>query len=305
MDILGIGEPLMEFSAVTREGETLYLPGHGGDTSNAVIAAARLGARSGYFTAIGPDAFGQSFLDLWSRERVDCSTVIRRDPGRTGIYFITHGSQGHEFAYWREGSAASLMERNELPVEQIAATKILHISGISQAISESASKTVIEAMWQARRAGAIISYDTNLRLKLWPLERARKTIHAAVALADIALPGLEDARLLTGLERAEDICDFYLKLGCKIVALTLGGEGTMVATEGHLEKVPAFPVTVVDATGAGDTFDGAFLAEWLRTKEPFSAARFANAAAALSTQGYGAVAPMPDRAAVEQFMKSG
>ena len=148
----------------------------------------------------------------------------------------------------------------------------------------------------------MVSYDTNLRLRLWPLERARAVIHAAVAMSDIALPGLDDAEQLTGLSGPEAICDFYLGLGAKIVALTLGKNGTMVAVKGDRRLIPARVVTASDATGAGDTFDGAFLAEWLRVGDPFAAAAYANAAAALSTQGYGAVAPIPSRSAVEAFI---
>ncbi len=94
---------------------------------------------------------------------------------------------------------------------QIAASHILHASGISQAISESCADAAYAAMRHARQSGTTISYDTNLRLRLWPLDRARAIIHGAVALSDIALPGLDDAQQLTGLERPEEICDFYLQ----------------------------------------------------------------------------------------------
>jgi 2-dehydro-3-deoxygluconokinase len=89
---------------------------------------------------------------------------------------------------------------------------------------------------------------------------------------------------------------FYLKLGAKVVALTLGKEGALVATETRRERIPSVKVDAVDATGAGDTFDGAFLAEYLISGDPFSAGHFATIAAALSTRGYGAIAPMPKRA---------
>src|SRR5690606_17075450 len=116
--------------------------------------------------------------------------------------------------------------------------------------------------------------------------------------------GLDDAKQLTGLDRPEDICAFYLKLGCRIVALTMGKAGTMVATSDRIEVIPARPVAAVDATGAGDTFNGAFLAEWLITQDPFGAPAYANGAAALSTLGQGAVAPMPHREKVEAFLRS-
>lgn len=303
IDVLGIGEPLMELSEVTRAGERLFLPGFGGDTSNATIAAARQGAKTAYFAALGDDAFGRNFLALWQREGVD-ATHSKIWPGeRTGIYFISHGPDGHEFSYFRAGSAASLPGPNDLPDGLVASARILHVSGISQAISTTACDLVFKAIAQARAAGAIVSYDTNLRLRLWTLDRARATIHAAVAQSDICLPGLDDAQKLTGKDTADDICDYYLGLGPQIVALTLGKSGTLVATRDRRALIEAFPVEAVDATGAGDTFDGAFLAEWLRNgRDPFAAARYANAAAALSTLGFGAVEPIPHRAKVEDFI---
>jgi 2-dehydro-3-deoxygluconokinase len=296
-DIIAIGEPLGEFSQI-RPGDPTYLFGHGGDTSNAIIAAARSGARTGYVTALGDDSFGRSFRDLWTREGVDTSGVKTDASAHTGIYFITHGAEGHEFSYLRAGSAASRMTPGDLPRGLIEGAKILHVSGISQAISASAADAVFEAIRLAKAKGVTVSYDTNLRLRLWPLARAQAVTNAAMALADIALPGLDDARQLTGISEPDAIADFYLSRGSSIVAMTLGKEGALVATKVERRRVPSIKVDAVDATGAGDCFDGAFLAEWLATRDPFAAARYACAAAALSTTGYGAVAPLPKRADV-------
>ncbi|HVL72048.1 MAG TPA: sugar kinase [Beijerinckiaceae bacterium] len=302
IDVLGFGEPLMELAEIERGGERLYLPGFGGDTSNAAIAAARQGARAAYFTAVGDDAFGADFLALWDREGVDRTAVITREAARTGIYFISYGPQGHVFSYYRAGSAASLVVPAELPLDLIARARVLHVSGISQAISQSCTDAVFAAIRHAKQAGTAVSYDTNLRLRLWPLDRARAVINAAVALADIARPSLDDARQLTGLETPDDICDFYLRLGCPVVALTLGPDGVLVATGAERRLIPGRRVAAIDATGAGDAFNGAFLADWLRHGDPFRAAAYANAAAALKTQGHGAVASIPRREAVEAFL---
>jgi 2-dehydro-3-deoxygluconokinase len=302
IDLLAFGEPLMEFAEVERQGERLYLPGFGGDVSNAAVAAARQGAKTAIFTALGSDAFGVDFLKLWDQENIDRSSVIVRPEGRTGVYFISYGEDGHVFSYARAGSAASLVRTDELPMGQIAAARILHASGISHAISENCADAVFAAIRHAKENGTVVSYDTNLRLRLWPLDRARAVIHGAVALSDIALPGLDDAQQLTGLDRPEEICALYLGLGCRVVALTMGKSGTMVATADRVAVIPARPVAAIDATGAGDTFDGAFLAEWLIHADPFRAAAYANAAAALSTLGQGAVAPMPRRSQVEEFL---
>jgi 2-dehydro-3-deoxygluconokinase len=296
-DIVAIGEPLGEFSQ-TKPGDLNYLFGHGGDTSNAIIAAARSGATTAYVTAVGDDGFGRSFLDLWRREGVEVSGVKIDIGAPTGIYFISHGRDGHEFSYLRAGSAASRMTTADLPAALISGAKVLHVSGISQAISTTAADAVFEAIHIARAAGVAVSYDTNLRLRLWPLQRAQAVINTAMALADIALPGLDDARQLTGLSEPDAIADFYLGRGSRIVAMTLGRDGALVATHDERRRIPSIDVTALDATGAGDCFDGAFLAEWVRSGDPFVSAAYACAAAALSTTGYGAVAPLPGRDAV-------
>jgi 2-dehydro-3-deoxygluconokinase len=302
-EILAIGEALVELNQPS-DGAP-FAPGFGGDTSNATIAAARLGASAGYFTAVGADRFGESLVALWKSEGVDASGVVVNGAAHTGLYFVTHGPDGHSFSYRRAGSAASRLTEADAPTQAIRAARILHVSGISQAISSSATDLVFAAIDIAREAKVLVSYDTNLRLKLWPLRRARAIIHEAMHSADIALPSLDDATQLTGRSAPDAILDFYLALGARVVALKLGKDGSVVATPERRERVAPFRVSAVDATGAGDAFDGAFLAEYLRQSDPFAAARFANVAAALSTLGYGAVAPLPRCADVLAAMAKG
>lgn len=297
-DLLCIGEPLGELNA-TRGGLQL---GQGGDVSNVAIAAARQGARCAMLTALGTDSVGETFRRLWDEEGIDHGLVASDPDAPTGLYLIDHGEEGHRFSYWRQGSAASRVTPAALPAGTVADCAIVHASGISQAISTTACDLVFAAVEQARAAGTLVSYDTNLRLKLWPLARARAVIQATAAMADIVLPGLDDARLLTGLEEPDAIVDRYLTLGAGTVALTLGKAGALVATAERRERVAAPPVEAIDATGAGDCFDGSFLAEYRRSGDAFAAARYATVAAALSTRGYGAVPPIPRRAEVERHM---
>ena len=302
-DLLCLGEPMLEFNQQppTPDGRVLYLEGHGGDTSNAAIAAARSGASVGYVTAIGRDGPGDSFMALWAREGVDTATVLRREDAPTGIYFVTHDAAGHHFTFYRSGSAAARYRPEDVPQDAIRASRILHLSGISQAISDSACDAAFHAIEVARAAGVKVSYDTNLRLRLWPASRAAAVMHAAIGMADIALPSLDDATALTGLTDADAVADFYLRL-CPLVLLKCGAAGCLVATRDRRMRIPAHRVHAVDATGAGDTFAGAFLARMLAGDGPEDAARYANAAAALSTTGYGAVAPIPDAAAVRALL---
>ena len=301
-ELLCFGEPLVEFN---QQADGRFLLGHGGDASNCAIAAARSGAQVGMLTALGSDSFGDGFAELWAENGVGTDLVQRRSDGHTGVYFVTHGPDGHAFTYLRAGSAASQFGPEDLPHAAIARARCLHLSGITLAISTSSCDAAFAAIETARAGGCAVSFDTNLRLKLWPLARARALIDAAMRACDIALPGLDDARALTGLEAPDAIADHYLHRGACIVALTLGADGTLLATPERRARIAGFPVSALDATGAGDTFDGAFLAEWLRHGDPFAAARYANAAAALSTQGHGAVAPIPTRAAVEALLAQG
>jgi 2-dehydro-3-deoxygluconokinase len=299
-DLVCIGEPMLEFNQQPHDatGRLLYLEGFGGDTCNAAIAAARAGARVAYATAIGRDPAGQRFLDLWQREGVDSSAVRLSDTHPTAVYFVTHGPDGHQFLYYRAGSAASTYSVTDVPEAMIAAARIVFVSGISQAISHGAADAVFHAIAVARRHGVQVAYDTNYRPRLWPAARAAAIIHAAVAQSDIALPSLEDAERLTGLHDPAAIVDFYLGLGPRIVVLKLGAAGALLGTpEGHTAIAP-HPCTPVDSTGAGDTFCGSFLARLIAGDSPAAAARYAAAAAALKTEGFGAIAPMPGAARV-------
>lgn len=295
-NILVIGEPLVELNEAAGDG--LYRMGFGGDVSNCAVAAARAGASAGILSALGADAFGDRLMAMWRENGVDASLVTRSETAPTGLYFVSHGAEGHSFSYRRKGSAASLMAPADVPREAIGQAKILHASGISLAISDTACDAVFEAIAATRENGVLVSFDPNLRLKLWPLARAKAVIHAAMALCDIALPGLDDAATLTGLDEPDAVADFYLGLGARVVALTLGREGCLVATPETRRRIAGIAVEAVDATGAGDAFDGSFLAEYLHTGDAFEAALYANTAAALSTRGFGAVGPIPKRGEV-------
>ena len=302
-DLVALGEPLLEFNQ-THAGGDQYLQGFGGDTSNCVIAAARLGAATAYVTRLGDDAFGRKFLALWQRERVDATGVAIDAEASTGIYFVSHGGGGHEFSYLRAGSAASRMRPADLPHAVIGSTRVLHVSGISQAISASACDTVFAAIDSARKAGARISFDSNLRPKLWPVQRARAVIVATMALCDWFLPSLDEAMQLSGIDQPEAILDWCHAQGAPIVVLKMGRDGAWVSTGALREHIPGIRVDAIDATGAGDCFDGAFAARIVAGDTPPVAACYANAAAALATTGYGAVAPLPRHADVTALLAS-
>lgn len=307
VDLVCMGEPLLELNLQpsVRPATSLYLEAHGGDASNVAIAAARQGATVAFLSAVGADHAGQSFLDLWRQEGVDCSGVFV-DPDRpTGVYFVRHDAGGHHFSYLRRGSAASSYQLDGPGRAVLDRSAFLFASGISLGISNRAADTVFAAMREMRANGGRVAFDTNYRAKLWPKERAAALIGQGMRMADVVFPGLEDMQMLMGLLDPDAILDLSLEAGAGIVVLKMGSEGAIVATrEGTRVAIAPHPCNPVDATGAGDAFCGSFLARLGGGEELVEAARYAACAAALSTTGYGAVPPIPSRATVLGALRS-
>jgi 2-dehydro-3-deoxygluconokinase len=304
--LLCMGEPMLEFNQLPLQpdGSQHYLEGHGGDTSNAAVAAARQGASVGMIAGLGRDMPGDSFMALWAREGIDTSTVTPTGQHLTGVYFVTHDQAGHHFLHYRANSAAAMFGPEDVPVEAIGRARILYLSGISQGISTTACDATLAAIDAARSHGVKVAYDTNYRPRLWPPARAAAIMRATMESVDYVLPGVEDVQTLTGLTDPDAMLDYYLKLGPSVVVLKMGESGAYLATQHGRVMIPAFPVLTVDATGAGDTFCGSFLARILAGDAPESAARYAAVAAALKCTGYGAVAPIPSAAQVLEAMRA-
>jgi 2-dehydro-3-deoxygluconokinase len=302
VEIFALGEAMVEFNQ-TDPARHLYQQGFGGDTSNAIIAAARHGARTGYLSSVGKDMFGDMLLSLWQREGVNTRNVTKSDC-HTGAYFVTHNSDGHEFHFLRRHSAASVMQPGSFDFSCLAGARFLHVSGIGQAISASACDTVRAAIQAARHNGVRVSYDPNLRLKLWSAERALLEMEATLPTVDLFLPSLDDMKNLIGTEDPTAIIDWSLARGCTDVVLKLGKRGALVATQGKRKLLQGHAVKAVDATGAGDCFAGSLLARLTAGDSLVQAASYANAAAALSTLGYGAVESIPREPEVIAFLST-
>lgn len=292
-DIVAYGEPMVEFNQTGENGGRSYLQGFGGDTSNFAIAAARQGARVAYVSAVGADPYGQMLRRLWTLEGVDHHWVATDEQAFTAIYFVTHDSAGHHFQFFRKGSAASRLGPTSVPAGSALSTRVFHLSGISLAISERACDAGLAMAEAARAAGRWVSFDTNLRLKLWPVERARAVMDRALSSCDICLPSYDDLTTLTGLQSDEAIVDHCLSRGAQTVALKLGHRGAVVANANERHRIAPHPCQAVDATGAGDAFGGAFVTRLIAGDTIEQAGCYASVAAALSTEGYGAVDPIP------------
>lgn len=306
-EIVALGEPMAEFAAEQRGrlGEVrTYRRGFGGDTANFIVAAARVGARCGYVTRLGDDEFGRAFLLLWAQEGVDTRHVIVEPGARTAVYFIARHDRGHDFTYYRADSAASRLRPKDLVPAYLAGAKVLHTSGITQAISGTARAAAGEAMRIVGDAGGAVSYDVNLRPRLWPVESAHPVIEETFARAALVFLSEEDAALLYPGAAGPEVLRRILDRGPRIAVLKRGEHGCIIASSsGERHELPGWPVDAVDTTGAGDAFAGAFVAAWLGGARLDEAGQFANAVGALTATGLGAVAPIPTREQVVKFIR--
>jgi 2-dehydro-3-deoxygluconokinase len=306
-EILSIGEPMAEFCAsdLGHLGAVeSFKRGWGGDTSNFIVAVARLGGSAGYICRLGGDSFGGSFLDLWTREGVDASRVIREAAGFTAVYFISLKIEGgHDFTYYRAGAAASRYSPADLDIEYVRGAKALHSSGITLAVGEGLRKASLLAMKEAKKRGALISFDINMRPKLWPTPLARESCEEAFSLSDVVFASMEDMKILYDIEEPQRVAEKLRSLGVGTAVVKHGGEGCLVASGGEFFTSPGFRVKVLDTTGSGDAFDGAFVLATLEGWAPRRVASFANAVGALTATGLGAVAPIPTREQALRLMR--
>lgn len=301
VEILALGECMVEFFCDGPIAEAVtFTKSFGGDTLNTLAAASRLGSATGYLTRVGSDPFGAYLLEAWQRERIDTARV-RQVSGSNGVYFISLLAGGvREFTYYRTGSAATTMTPDDVPEEVFAGARLLHISGISQAISPSARATVLAAVQRARAAGVLVSYDPNYRPRLWSSEEdARAAFDEVLPYTNIILPSVpEELTVLIGAPTPEESIARLIDRGVETVAVKAGSAGAVVGTRNQPQPVtiPSFKVQAVDTTGAGDAFNGGFLHGLLTGLPPTAAAALGVVTAGLKVRGRGAIASLPDRA---------
>lgn len=297
-EILAIGEPLIEMVRLPNdnEGRPAFVQSFGGDTSTVMIAAARQGGCAGYLTGISDDMFGQAFQELWRDEGVDVSFSKVRKGDPTGVVFIDPDPSGRKFSYARRGSASALYGPDDLPLEVIRQAKVLHVSGITLAISDTMRAAALRSIEEIRNAGGMVSLDLNYRPALWPSKEAAMDVILSVAAhSDIVFPSDDEAEMLFGTDDPDKIVDEFINRGAKIVACKRGEKGAYLATADARFVVPPVPTTPVDSAGAGDSFAGAFLAWYLETGSVETAASRAAHVAAGTVSGLGAVGPIPRR----------
>ncbi|MEP6503406.1 MAG: sugar kinase [Betaproteobacteria bacterium] len=226
---------------------------------NVAIGLARLGLRVGFMSRVGGDAFGRFLLAAMAREGLS-RELVAIDPARsTGFMLKSLASGGADpvIDYYRRGSAAGAMDASDLARAAPTGARHVHLTGILPALSAGCRELAFALATSARAEGRRVSFDPNLRPRLWAShDEMVATINEFAAMADLMLPGLAEGRVLTGKNRAEDIADSYLDLGAGAVVVKLGAEGAFCADRSGLRAyVPGvLAKRVVDTVGAGDGF---------------------------------------------------
>ena len=225
-----------------------------------------MGHSVGWFSKLGDDPFGRYIYKSIRGEGVDVSSCLFTDKAQTGLIFKEQLSVDDlNVYYYRKNSAASLMEAAELDEKYVAQAKILHITGITPALSESCYQTVMKAIHIAKKNKMIIVFDPNLRLKLWAAEQAKSVFNKIASYADVILPGLDEGQFMTGMTEVEDIADTLMGDADKTIIIKLGRDGAYLRTRDEKAYIEGFPVKyVVDPVGAGDGFAAGIISGILR-----------------------------------------
>jgi len=298
MDIISIGECMIEmFCEGPLSKSDTFTKAFAGDTMNMLVSASRLGAKTGYITHVGDDPFKDFLLNSWASEGIDltCATPLDRP---SGLYFISILPDGdREFTYYRAGSAASCLSPEDIDPAYIGKTRFLYASGISQAISPSSRAAVLKAFQIAKEAGVTVAFDTNLRLKLWPLEDARAALDEILPYVDIMLPTApEESRQLFDTDDPIKVIRMLWDRGVDMVAVKCGEDGVKLGVNREIHAISAYtPEIVTDTSGAGDVFNGGLLYGLSIGMSPVEATRLGTIIAGLKIRGRGATFSIPRR----------
>ncbi len=287
-----VGEGLAELGLEPAPDGAVTL-GFGGDAANAAVMAARMGAEARIAGRVGDDALGRRLLAFWASSGIDVGHVLVDPDAPTGIYVNERGAEGlHRFDYHRRGSAGSLLAPGDVDPSFLDELGVLHLTGITLAVSPSSCETALELVERARARGIRVALAVNHRPRLGGDVAA---LRDAAHLADVIFVSEEEADTVFGSGDASSLAG---ALGADELVLTRGDKGAVLAAAGESFEAPAPVVASVDPAGAGDALAGAYLAARLAGEPPPRALRVGVAAAALSCRARGCALSYPSRAEV-------
>lgn len=318
--ILCFGEALIDMHGEGDDGHGFarrFLPYAGGAPANVAVAVAKLGGRARFAGMLGLDRFGSFLLHSLQEAGVNTADVMRTDEANTALALVTLDRQGERsFAFYRPPSADLLFRIEHFRPQAFDDTAVFHICSNSMTDADLADAT-LAGMRRARQAGALVSFDLNLRPALWPRGVApRPRVWPALLLADVVKLSADEWRWLAR-EGHEATLDRLWSGHARLLIVTDGSQPLRWFHPDAQGELPCYEARVVDSTGAGDAFAGGLLYQladlhlgavnldaWVATLPRLHAAlRFASACGALAVMRHGSFAAMPEAREVEQFME--
>jgi len=308
LDVVTAGETMMAFEAQDYgplEEVSFYKKWVGGAESNFSIGLARLGFRCGWFSRLGDDEFGKAIFKTIRGEGVDVSRVIFDAVFPTGVFFVERQAEGDLGCYYyRRDSAAAHLSRGDLDFGYIKSAKVIYLTGITPALSDSAREVSKEICELATSNKQMLVFDPNLRLKLWSIHEARAVLIPLMVRSTFVLPGedelmllMDRAELAQAIERAHEkgIENLIVKQGEKGASIAIAGKKTV--------RLPAFALTnPISSMGAGDCFAAGFVAGLLKDQTLEECVRWANGMGAFCLMGWGPYQTLPSFSRLQRFL---
>lgn len=286
MDVITIGDAMIAMCP-REKGPIIFCDSFkrkvGGAELNVAIGCARLGLKSGWISRLGNDDFGKYIMKTARGEGINTSEVKLVDGYQTSVYFREVLSDGSSRSfYYREKSPTSTMKREDLNEEYFKEAKVLHITGVFPSITKNNQEIILEAVKLAKKNNLTISFDPNIRLKMWTKDEAKAYIEKILPNVDILLIGDEEIEILLGKTSIEDAIKMFHNYGIEKVIVKKGAKGAVGSDGKNVYEVDAIkPKALVDTVGAGDGFAAGFLTALCKGETLKDCVEFGNAVGSL------------------------
>lgn len=313
-DIVAVGEMLVDLTQkVSETGEITYTQNAGGASANVAVMAAKLGVPAGFIGKVGKDMFGRYLKNVLEENNVNTKGLILDDKYSTPLAFVSKNEDGErEYYFVRNDSEDSSLTYAEINKKLIDNCKIFHF-GSRLLTSEPSRSAVMLCAEYAKEQGKIISFDPKFRRSQWESkEDAVRTIQSVMKCVDILKVSEDELLLVSGFGNMATAIAKLIGLGVKVICITQGAKGCIVATKTGINNVPSFKTDIVDTMGAGDSFFGAFLSCIAKSPKPLPSIEmeefinislYANACGALSARKLGAIAAMPTDEEIKELIE--
>jgi len=306
-DLVALGELLIDFTpaGMSEEGNALFERNPGGAPGNVLAMAAKLGKKAAIISKVGSDQFGNFLTGIMKNINVETKGIIKTTEANTTLAFVHLDEKGdRSFSFYRKPGADMLLDKSEVDVSLLNDCRIFHFGTVSMTHQPSRDATLF-AVKTARKSGAVISFDPNLRPPLWEnLNDARLMIEEGLKYTHILKVSDEELEFIAGTKDVEAGSDLIRnRYNIPVILVTLGPSGCFYRKGDFSGYLPAYKVNTVDTTGAGDAFVGAFLSRFIDNGRDIESIKkdeiedmidFANAAGSLATTKKGAIPALPD-----------